>query len=135
MGVSLSGHPHQKHSNDFVVIPIATVAGNRRPHPLILPFAPVSCCLLPTMLVAGGHAIQQDQEKIPERIVYVASCYNRLDVPGKYLDYYPTLMKYFGPYGVDSSFDNLGVPGSHKMPAEHHSSAQHGPAATDSIKK
>lgn len=53
------------------------------------------------MLVAGGHAIQQDQQKIPERIVYVASCYNRLDVPGKYLDYYPKLMRYFGPYGVD----------------------------------
>lgn len=53
------------------------------------------------MLVAGGHAIQQDQQKTLERIVHVASCYNRLDVPGKYLDYYPTLMTYFGPCGVD----------------------------------
>lgn len=101
MGVSSSGHPHQRHSNDLVVIPVATVVGNRKPHQLTLPFGPVSCCLLSTMLVAGGHAIQQDQQKIPERIVYVASCYNRLDVPGKYLDYYPKLMRYFGPYGVD----------------------------------
>lgn len=101
MGVSSSGHPHQRHSNDLVVIPVATVVGNRKPHQLTLPFGPVSCCLLSTMLVAGGHAIQQDQRKIPERIVYVASCYNRLDVPGKYLDYYPKLMRYFGPYGAD----------------------------------
>lgn len=102
MGVSSSGHPHQRHSNGLVVIPIATVAGDRKFHPLTLPFAPVDCWLLSTMLVVDGHAIQQDQQKMLGRIVHVVSCYNRLGVPDKYLDYYPTLMRrYFAPCGVD----------------------------------
>ena len=99
MGVSSSGHPHQSHSNDLVGIPTATVAGNRKRHPLTFP--PVDCWLLPRILVAG-YAIQQDQQRILGRIVHVVSCYNCLDFPDKYLNHFPTLMRrYFGLDGVD----------------------------------
>lgn len=102
MGVSSSRHPHQRHSNGLVAIPIATVAGNWKLHPLTLPFAPVDCLLLSTMLVAGGYAIQQDQQKILGRIVHVVPCYSCLGVPDKYLGYYPTLTRrYLGPCGLD----------------------------------
>jgi hypothetical protein len=85
------------------------------------------------MLAAGGYAIQQDQQKILGRIVHVASCYNRFGVPDRYLDHYPMVMRrYFGPCGVDLSFDTPDVSGPHKMLAEHHSFVQQGRVATDS---
>lgn len=102
MGVGSSGHPHQSHSNDLAVVPIATVVGNRKLRQLTLPFPPVDCWLLSRMLVAGDYAIQQDQQRILGRIVHVVSCYNCLGFPDRYLNYYPTLMRrYFGLCGVD----------------------------------